>query len=173
MTTKQITKISICIAILCISAYISFPLPFTPIVMTAQTIAVNLVALILKPKESLISIGVYILLGIIGIPVFAGGTSGIGRLLGPTGGFILGFIISVPCISYFKGVLPSFKRYFIVTVFIGMTIIYLFGAAFMCLIQGINIISAFKVAVFPFILGDVFKCFVSSIIAYRINKVIK
>lgn len=171
MNTKQLTKISICTTILCISAYISIPL--TPIVITAQTIAVNLIALVLKPKESISSIGIYILLGIIGLPVFAGATSGIGIILGPTGGFILGFIISAPCISFFKGKKADLKRYLFITILIGMPIIYLFGAVWMCIIQKINIIDSIKIAVIPFILGDILKCIISSILGFNLNKINK
>jgi biotin transport system substrate-specific component len=58
MKTRELTKMSICIALLCVSAYISFPLPFTPAMVTAQTVMINLIALILTPKQSAIAIGV-------------------------------------------------------------------------------------------------------------------
>ena len=103
MKIKELTKMSICIAIICISSYISFPLPFTPTMITAQTIAINLVALILTPKQSFIVVLLYIFLGAFGLPVFSGGTSGFGRLFGPTGGFILGFLVIAPFMSYLKG----------------------------------------------------------------------
>ena len=70
MKTRELTKMSICVALLCISAYISFPLPFTPAMVTAQTIVIDLIALILVPKQAMITVGVYILLGLCGVPVF-------------------------------------------------------------------------------------------------------
>lgn len=93
----QLTKIALCVALLCVSSYIAIPLPFTSVVLTAQTLVINVVALILTPVQSACAVGLYILLGICGLPVFAGGTAGIGRIIGPTGGFIVGFLVAAPC----------------------------------------------------------------------------
>ena len=65
MKIKELTKMSICIAIICISAYIAFPLPFSPVMVTAQTIAINLVALVLTPKQSFLVVILYIFLGVL------------------------------------------------------------------------------------------------------------
>lgn len=140
--------------------------------ITAQTIAINLVALILTPKQSFIVVLLYIFLGAFGLPVFSGGTSGFGRLFGPTGGFILGFLVIAPFMSYLKGKNNSFKRYLFVTVFIGMIVLYCFGAIYMSIIQKISIISALSLAVFPFVVGDIFKCILSSYLAVKLNKVL-
>lgn len=171
MKINELTKMSICIAIICISAYISFPLPFSPVMITAQTIAINLVALILTPKQSFIVTLLYIILGAFGLPVFSGGTSGFGRIFGPTGGFILGFLIITPLMSYFKGKDYNFKRYLSVTIIIGMIVLYAFGAVFMSVVQIISILQALSLAVFPFVVGDIFKCVLSSFIAVKLNKV--
>ena len=170
MKTRELTKMSICIALICISAYISFPLPFTPAMITAQTIVVNLIALILTPKKSFIVVLGYILLGAFGLPIFSGGTSGLGKVFGPTGGFILGFLVIAPILSYLKGKNISFKRYLFVTVFVGMPVLYAIGAIYMCIILKISIIAALGLAVFPFILGDILKCFVGSYLAVKLNK---
>lgn len=171
MKINELTKMSICIAIICISAYISFPLPFSPVMITAQTIAINLVALILTPKQSFIVTLLYIILGAFGLPVFSGGTSGFVRIFGPTGGFILGFLIITPLMSYFKGKDYNFKRYLSVTIIIGMIVLYAFGAVFMSVVQIISILQALSLAVFPFVVGDIFKCVLSSFIAVKLNKV--
>lgn len=172
MNTKQLTKMSLCIALLCISAYISFPIPFTPIMITAQTIVINIIALILSPKQSTITVGVYTLLGICGLPVFSGATAGIGILHGPTGGFIIGFIIAAPVISLLKGKTNNIVRYLIVTILGGMSIIYLFGTAQLCILNKMDIKAALIAAVIPFILGDVIKCIVGSYLAMVLNKVL-
>lgn len=170
MKIKELTKMSICIAIICVSAYISFPLPFTPTMITAQTIAINLVALILTSKQSFLVVLLYIFLGAFGLPVFSGGTGGFGKLFGPTGGFIIGFLVIAPLISYLKGKNNSFKRYLFVTIFVGMIILYAVGAVYMSIVQKISIIAALSIAVFPFIFGDILKCFLSSFIAVKLNK---
>lgn len=65
-----------------------FPLPFSPAMVTALTLVATLTGLLLQPKDAFIVFIIYILLGAVGLPVFVGGTAGLGKLLGPTGGFI-------------------------------------------------------------------------------------
>lgn len=170
---QTLTKISICIALLCVSSYLSFPIPFSTAPITMQTVIINLIALILTPAQSAAAVGVYILLGICGLPVFSGGTAGIGRLLGPTGGFIIGFLISAPLISLLKGKKESIVRYLLVTILVGMPVLYAFGTAFMCITQKMNIIAALSAAVVPFIFGDVLKCIAGSYLALALNKALK
>ncbi len=172
MKTRDLTKISICVAIICIASYISFPIPLTPVMITGQTIAINLIALILTPKQSTITLLVYILLGAIGIPVYAGGGSGFGALFGPTGGFILGFLIIAPLMSYLKGKENSLKRYLVVTIFGGMLGLYIIGTIYLSIYLKIGIIAALTMAVFPFIIGDIIKCFISSFLALKLNKIL-
>lgn len=173
MKIQEITKMAICIAIICVASYIAFPLPFTPIGITGQTIAINLIGLILKPKQSFIVILAYLLLGCFGLPVFSGGSSGIGALIGPAGGFLFGFLAIAPSISYFKGKEIKFRRYLFTTIFIGMIILYIFGAVYMSIVQKISILSAIKLSVLPFIIGDFIKCIIGSYIGVRLNKVLK
>ena len=75
-------------------AYIQIPIPFSPVPVTLQVFFVLLAGSMLKSKWGSLSMIVYTLLGIAGLPVFAGGSSGIGVLLGPTGGYIIGFILA-------------------------------------------------------------------------------
>ncbi|MBU5677738.1 biotin transporter BioY [Alkaliphilus sp. MSJ-5] len=171
ISISEMTKISLCTALLCISSYILLPLPFTPIMITAQTIVVNLIALTLKPIHSVISIVMFILLGVIGLPVFAGGIGGLGALFGPTGGFIIGFIFSAIAISYLKGKKINLVRYLLVTILIGMPITYLFGATYMSYVLNMGYIKTLQVAVIPFIVGDIIKATLASIIALKLNSI--
>lgn len=168
---RDITMVGLMVAMLCVTAYISFPIPFTPILITAQTIVINLIGLILKPKKSVITILVFLLIGSIGIPVFSGGRAGIGTLVGPSGGYFLGFVISVFAISTLRGNKVDFKRYLFLTIVIGMPIIYFFAAMWMSYYNGATIIETIKISVLPFIVGDIIKGFIASIIAVRLNKI--
>ena len=69
--TAELTQMALLTALLCISAYIVIPLPFTPVSLTAQTLMVNLIALLLTPQQAAFTIGAYILLGLAGLPVFS------------------------------------------------------------------------------------------------------
>ena len=99
MKTHDLTKMAICITLLCISSYVSFPLPLSPVMITTQTIIINLIALILTPKQAFVTVSLYIIMGLIGLPVFSGGASGLAKILSPTGGFIMGFLIAAPLMS--------------------------------------------------------------------------
>lgn len=165
----SLTKTSLCVALLCVSAFIVIPIPFTPIMITAQTLVVTLVSLLLKPSQSAAAVGVYLLLGICGVPVFSGGTAGIGQLLGPTGGFILGFLVAAPLMSWLKGKNNRFFRYALISIFVGIPVIDLFGTVFFCISQHVDPWAALMAAVVPFLIGDVCKCIVASMLAVPLN----
>ena len=59
MKTHDLTKMAICITLLCISSYVSFPLPLSPVMITTQTIIINLIALILTPKQAFVTVSLY------------------------------------------------------------------------------------------------------------------
>lgn len=170
MKTKDLTKISLCVALLCISSYIVIPLPFSLASITAQTIIINLIGLIMLPKEAFITMFTFILLGACGLPVFSGGTGGIGRLFGPTGGYLLGYLTAAVVISILKGKEVNIKRYLFVTMVVGIPIIYLCGLTTMKIYMKGNLIQLLTASVFPFIPGDILKCILGSYIAVVLNK---
>ncbi|ADL50992.1 biotin transporter BioY [Clostridium cellulovorans] len=173
LSVKDITTVSLLTALLCISSYIAFVLPFTTVKFTAQTIVINITAMILKPKHSVLAMVIYISLGIVGIPVFPGGNSGVGYLFSAVGGFYIGFLVAAVIMSVIKGDKLSYLRYVIVMIVVGMPIIYLFGTIQMSYILKKDFYDTLKVAVFPFIPWDVAKCFLSAFIAIRVNKYLK
>lgn len=172
MKTNELTKIAICITLLCISAYLSFPLPFTPTMVTAQTIIINVIALLLTPKHAFITVLLYIVMGLLGLPVFSGGTSGLAKILSPSGGFILAFLVAAPMMSLLKlkfGI--GFKRCLIITTLVGMPIIYLIGGVWMSFVGQIGFVAALNAAVLPFIIGDVLKCIIASLLVLKLENV--
>ena len=101
--TEAMAFIALCTAMTAVSSYFVIPLPFSPAVLSLQTVAVNLTALCLKPKQTLYATGLYLLMGISGLPVFSGGTAGISKLLSPVGGYYFGFVAAGLAISLLKG----------------------------------------------------------------------
>lgn len=87
-------------ALTVVGAYISFPLPFSPVPIVLQNLFVLLAGLMLGPRWSSISIGLYLVLGIVGLPVYAEGTGGIEHLIGPSGGFLFGFLAAAALTGY-------------------------------------------------------------------------
>lgn len=172
VNVQDMTKIALCVTILCISSYLIIPLPFTPIVLSLHTIMVNLIGLILKPKQAGYTLAVYILMGLIGLPVFSGGSAGPEKLFGPTGGFYFGFLFAAIVISLLKGHKNSVIRYALVTIFLGLPIQHLCAILMMCFNNGFNITAAVMTVSVPFIPGDIIKCIVASILGVALNKVL-
>ena len=176
LTTLAMVQIALCTALICVSAQLSIPLPIG-VPFTLQVLMVMLTALILKPLYSLISLLLYVLLGIIGLPVFSGAKSGLGTILSPTGGFIIGFVLAAFLVSLLKGVLAgklggklTVVRYIIVTVIIGIPVMYIPGIAVYMVYTAADLLSAVVTLTSVFILLDIAKCVIASVIAVPLNK---
>ena len=170
--SRNITKIAMCVALCCISAYISFPLPFTPGMVTALTLAMSLTAYILPPKQTFIVILLYLLLGAAGFPVFAVGSSGIGKLISPVGGFYIVWLLAFPLLSLLKGENINFKRYALVNILVTIPVTYIGGLISMMLMMELTLPQAVMMAVLPFILGDIIKALAAAFLAVKLNRVL-
>ena len=166
---RELTKMSMLVALCCVTAYISFPLPFTPGMVTALTFALSLSAYLLNPQQTFTVIAIYVLLGAVGLPVFAGG-QGLARLLGPAGGFYFAWLVAYPLLSLAKGSAANFKRYAIANILIAVPITYLGGLASMLLLLDVNLWQALTMAVFPFIPGDILKAAAAAFLGVKLQK---
>ena len=171
-TVRQMTKMALCLAFCCVSAFISFPLPFTPGLVTALTVALTVTALVLSPKLTFITIAAYVFLGAVGLPVFPGGMGGLGRLLGPTGGFYFGWPFVCLLVSLLKGKAVGFRRYALVAVLVGVPLTYVGGLISMMLVMQVGLWQGLIMAVFPFIPGDIMKALLAAFIGVRVNKML-
>jgi biotin transport system substrate-specific component len=153
-------------------AFIIIPLPLVPI--TAQTFFLNIAAMLLGGSLGALSQFIYVLLGIVGIPVFEGGKAGLGVIFGPTGGYLLGFIIA----AYVIGMVNQMKKsagisWNIFSMLIGMVIIYFLGALQLSFVAKMSFPKALAVGVLPFIPGDIIKILLAAIISSRLKGRIK
>ncbi|MDY3739797.1 MAG: biotin transporter BioY [Selenomonadaceae bacterium] len=168
---QSMAKMAMCIALISVSSYIAFPLPFTPAMITASTAAMGLAALVLTPKQTFITMSAYLILGgLVGLPILPGGIGGLGRLLGPTGGFYFAWVVAYTLVSMFKGERINFKRYLIVTLAFSLTIVYIGGIASMMMVLDIGLEAAVVQAMLPFIPGDIFKGIIAAFVAVKVNK---
>lgn len=172
MSMRDLCKMALCVALYCVTAYLFIPLPFTTAVITAMTISFNLAAFILTPKQTLLTIVAWLLLGIAGFPVFASGTAGFGKIAGPTGGFIIAYLFAYPLTSYFKGKTNSIVRYSLSAIIIGIPITYIGGLISMMAILDVGFWEACIMAVFPFIPGDIAKAILAAFIGTKINRIL-
>ncbi len=154
-STRQLAAIGVMTAVTCVLAPFSLPIGPVPISLTNLAIYFSLYAL--GTKSGCISYLIYLLIGFIGVPVFSGFTSGPGKLLGPTGGYLIGFIP----MALIAGVLiDKFISKWAVCLLgmIGGTIIaYAFGTAWLAYQAGLDWKAALWAGVIPFIPGDLAK----------------
>lgn len=167
--TRRLTAMALLVALLCISAYISFPLPFSPAPVTALTLVAVLIGLVLPPKDACTVLVIYVLLGAIGLPVFVGGGGGLGRIVGPTGGFIISWPVAYTLLSYLKGKKRSFISYSWRSIIITLPVVYVFGITGLVMVTGMSFAQGFMVGALPFIPGDIMKCLIASYLATRIT----
>ena len=166
--TIDLVQCSIFAAITSILAQISIPLPFRVVPFTMQILAVTLAGFLLGPKKAFISQIVYIFMGLIGLPVFTGFKGGIDVILGPTGGFIIGFPIMAFMIGYISKKSSNLKNVIIV-MFIALFIDYFLGASQFALIMNVNFKEALVTTVFPFVFFDSIKLIFVSLLGVKIK----
>lgn len=169
--TAEMTRMALMVAMNCVSAYIIIPLPFSLSPIALQTLIVNLTGYVLNAKQAFMTMLVYLLVGLAGVPVFTGGSAGPGKLFGPTGGYIIGFLFTAVFLAYFRGEKYSFKRYALLGCVIGIPLIYVFGVVQLKLITGMGWDKAIMTGALPFIPLDIVKCLAAAVIAGPINRI--
>lgn len=169
--TAEMTKMALMVAMNCVSAYIIIPLPFSLSPLALQTLIVNLTGYVLNAKQAFMTMLVYLLVGLAGVPVFTGGSAGPGKLFGPTGGYIIGFLVTAVFLAYFRGEKYNFKRYALLGCVIGIPLIYVFGVVQLKLITGMGWDKAIMTGALPFIPLDIVKCLAAAVIAGPINRI--
>ena len=171
--TRNMTKMALCVALLAISSYLSFPLPFTPAMVVGTTIIVNMSAFVLKPNDAFLVIVAWLIVGAVGVPVLPGGSAGLGRLVGPTGGFYVAFAVAAWLMSKLLNGSNSFKKMVFLGIAVGMPVIYIGGCISMYIVAHMSVWATLVAAVFPFIFGDVVKVVAGAFLATRINSFLK
>ena len=161
----DLTQMALLAALLSASAYLAFPIPVTLVNVTAQTLILNLIALLLDRRKAALTVLVWILLGAVGIPVYSGGRGGLSELVGPTGGYILGFLIAAYLIALLKGKEYALPRYLLVTICIGIPVIDLLGATWYKFFADISWRTALLTTALPFLPGDLIKSIAAVLMA--------
>lgn len=153
--TYQYVLAAIGAAIIAILAQVTIPLPLVPI--TGQTLAIGLVVTILGLRLGTLSVIVYILIGTVGIPVFSGMTGGLGIVVGPTGGYIVGFLPSAILMGLYMKKFGVTIPHVIVANLAGMVVTLAFGTVWLKVIADLTWSAAFMGGVAPFVIVGVIK----------------
>lgn len=162
------TAIGIFAAFMCIAA--PWTVPVGPIPITLATFAVYLASSVLGWKRGGTAVAIYLLLGFIGLPVFSGFAGGVQRLVGATGGYLMGYI---PMAVMTGAFVDKFKRAwaFPVGMILGTAVLYTFGTAWYCVLTGVELIPAIMGCVVPFLLGDGIKIAAAAALGVKLRAV--
>ena len=168
LSVRDLCGIGIFSALIVIMSQISIPMPYG-VPMTMQTFAVPLAGMLLGVKKGTISTVVYLLLGAVGLPVFAGFTGGIGILFGMTGGFLLSF----PLMALAAGAGEAAKRriWLVAGLVAGAAINFVCGMLWFSVVMSSSLATAFAACVLPFIPTGVVKIVLVAVLGAQIKKV--
>jgi biotin transport system substrate-specific component len=162
---------SLLAALMTAGAYISIPLGPVPIVL--QNMFVFLAGLLLGSRWGLASVGVYLLAGACGLPVFAGGMGGIGRIVGPTGGYLIGYLPAVFIIGYISAKGAARMGYDIIAMIGGTIVLYACGVTWLKILTGMSWSKTLAVGMYPFLVGDALKIAAAAAIARAIRPILR
>ncbi len=176
--TKDMVLVALFAALTAIGAYITIPIPTVPI--TLQFLFCAFAGIILGSKLGALSQIIYVLIGLAGMPVFAGGGGGIGCVYKPSFGYLIGFIFTALIIGYLREKIGEINliKAFIITL-IGLIATYIIGVPYLhyALNNFLDVPTtwsgAIKIGVIPFVLGDLIKCFIVAIIAPTVVRTLK
>lgn len=191
-TVSVKTSVQIRAAVLCglfaafTAVFSQISLPIGPVPISCSLIAVYLAGLFLPVKTAALSQLVYLLLGIIGVPVFAGFQSGAARLAGPTGGYLLVYpvmalILSLAMVIYDKKLarkpLAARAAYIVSAMLVSLIVCYAAGTAWFTVFSGSSFQKALSLTVVPFIAGDIAKIVLCTVVTLsareRLKKAVK
>lgn len=170
--TRKITTIAMMTALICILAPFSIPLPFSLVPLSLCNFALFLSAYLLGWKYSTLSCVLYLLIGTVGIPVFSGFGSGVGKVAGPTGGYLIGYIFITLIAGFFIEKFDGKRAWSFLGMMLGMAITYTLGTIWYAYQGHISFGAAVMSCVVPFIPGDIIKalcaCAIGPVIRDRI-----
>lgn len=175
ISIRDICDISISIAFLIVCSFISIPLFNGFVSFTLQLFAIYLIIYTFSFIKSFLTILIYELIGLAGLPVFSNFSGGFSIFLGPTGGFLISFLI-LPFIFYLINIFIKKKNIsFLIFIFISLIFVYLIGNTWFTLIyknSSINFYNSLFITTFPFIIPDLIKAFLAFIIGNKIEPMI-
>lgn len=157
---REVILILVCSWLIALSAQIVIPLQ--PVPVTGQTLGVLLAGALLGSKRGAAAVLTYLLQGVVGLPVFAGGTSGLAKVVGPTGGYLIGFVAAAFVVGWLSE--KGWDRRFVTMIFsmlIGNGIIYASGLPWLAIYVGWG--AVIKLGLAPFVVGDILKVVLAAI----------
>ena len=162
ITIQNMCFIALMTALMCVLA--PFSIPIGPIPLSLASLVVYFITYVLGPWKGAASVLLYILIGMTGVPVFSGYSGGLAKLVGPTGGYIAGFVF----VALAGGIIIKKCKYNIwlsmIGLVIGTVLLYLLGTAWFIYLTHMSISNALKLCVLPFLIGDSIKIIAATLL---------
>jgi biotin transport system substrate-specific component len=171
MKTKNLVYIAVLAAIICI--FSPWAVPIGPVPVTLATFAVYFTAAVSGWKRGGLAVLLFILIGGIGVPVFSSFQGGFQKLIGPTGGFILGYIPCSLITGWFVDKFEGRKWIYPAGMAAGTVVLYLLGTLWFVFVSGTGLVSALYLCVLPFLVGDALKIIVAAFAAAAVRPLLK
>lgn len=168
LTIRQIAVIGVMTAVTCILA--PFSVPIGPVPISLTNLAIYFSLYVLGTKNGTISYLVYLLIGLIGVPVFSGFTSGPEKLFGPTGGYLIGFIPMAILAGIFIDKFTSNYMLCLLGMILGTAVCYILGTLWLSYQANLSFKAALFAGVIPFIIGDLIKIILAMLAGPQIRK---
>ena len=168
---RMMVYASLFAALTAVGAFLAVPIGPVPIVL--QNMFVYLAGLLMGSRWGLTSVGVYLLAGACGLPVFAGGLGGIGRIVGPTGGYLIGYLPAVYLIGKISARTHQRAVYDVLAMICATVVLYACGVSWLKIVTGMTPAKALAVGMVPFLVGDALKIAAAAAIAKTLRPVIR
>lgn len=168
--TRQLALVGLMTAVICILGPITMPLPFSPVPVSLANLAIFLSLFVLGMKKGALSYVIYLLLGLVGLPVFSAFTGGPGKLLGPTGGYLIGFLFMAVISGIFIDKWSDNMLVCMLGMMLGTVVCYLFGTVWLSFQGHMSFSTALAAGVLPFVPGDIAKMLIAAIAGRQIRK---
>ena len=170
MNVATMTRVALMAAVTAVAAQIAIPLPFSPVPFTLQVPAVVLSGLLLGPRYGALAQAIYVLLGAVGVPVFAGFKGGLGIIFGPTGGYLLSYPLAaaIAGLAAFAAARAARRRALTLSFLwgtAGLFVIYAVGATWLAVVTDLPPAVAVAQGVLPFVVFDLFKVVLAALVA--------
>ena len=172
LSVTNMAMISLMAAVICILGPLSIPIPMSPVPISFTNLAILFAVCILGWKSGTISYLIYLAAGLIGLPVFSGFSSGFGKLLGPTGGYLVGMILTAIIAGLSFERLKNPVLLYCGLVF-GIAVSYIFGTCWLCIVAHLTLMQGLLAGVIPYIPGDLIKILIAVILGPIIKSRIK
>ena len=173
LTTRELTVTALMTAVMCVLGPISFPIPFSPVPISLGSLAVYLSAYVLGMKRGTLSVVIYLLLGLAGLPVFTGFSGGLSKVMGPTGGYMVGYVFVAVCAGLSADRGHGKKRYAAAGMIIGTFFLYLFGTLWLSRQLQITFFAGLGMGMVPYLPGDTAKIIIAVILGDAIRSALR